>query len=185
MIFFTLNLKAVVTQTVKVLTRETGILDWFLTNSTKLFDDPKQLPKIGTSDHFGVLVQQIKSRAKTTNRTFFRIDTRDSRLKAFGQCITTYTWNGFFSLNSCLDKFAHFNSVTREAIDRFFPLTRTRAYQGDRPWVTPKIRAWIRKRQIFLARYGKDSQSFKNGATRSNAPLGPVRKLITNLKYKI
>ena len=43
----------------------------------------------------------------------------------------------------------------------FFPLTRTRAHQGDRPWVTPKNRAWIRKRQIFLARYGKDSQSFK------------------------
>lgn len=29
-----------VTQTVKVLTRDTGILDWFLTNSPKWFDDP-------------------------------------------------------------------------------------------------------------------------------------------------
>lgn len=52
------------TETVKVVTRDTGILDWFL-NSPKWFDDPKQLVKIGTSDHYGVLVRQIKSRAKS------------------------------------------------------------------------------------------------------------------------
>ena len=137
------------TQTEKVLTRDTGILDWFLTNSPKWFDDPKQLPKIGTSDHYGVLVRQIKSRAKPTNGTFFRRDTRDSRLRAFGQWLTTHKWNGFFSLNSCLDKFARFHSVYSEAIDRFFPLTRTRADQGDRPWVTPKIRVWIRIKTDF------------------------------------
>ena len=122
-----------------------------MSNSPKWFDDPKQLPKIGTNDHYGVLVRQIKSRAKPTNRTFFRRDTRDSRLRAFGQWLTTHKWNGFFSLNSCLDKFAHFNSVICEAIDRFFPLTRTRAHQGDRPWVKPKIGAWIRKRESVKA----------------------------------
>ena len=173
-----------VTQTVKVLTRDTGILDWFLTNSPKWFGDPKQLPKIGTSDHFGVLVQQTKSRAKTTNRTFFRRDTRDSRLRAFGQWITTYKWNGFFSLNSCLDKVVHFNGVIREAIDRFLPLTRTRAHQGDRPWVTPKIRAWIRNRQIFLARHGKDSQSFKQWRNKVQRAIRSCKETYYNSKVQ-
>ena len=172
------------THTVKVLTRDTGILDWFLTNSPKWSDDPKQLPKIGTSDHHGVLVRQTKSRAKPTNRTFFRRDTRDSRLRAFGQWLTTHKWNGFFSLNSCLDTIAHFNSVICEAIDRFFPLTRTRAHQGDRPWVTPKIRAWIRKRQIFLARYGKDSQSFKHWRNKVQRAIKSCKEACYNSKVK-
>ena len=34
------------TQIVKVLTRDTGTLDWCLTNSPKCLSDPKQLPKI-------------------------------------------------------------------------------------------------------------------------------------------
>lgn len=74
----------------KFLRATPGYLDCFLTNSPKWFDDPKQLPKIGTSDHYGVLVRQIKSRAKPTNGTFFRRDTRDSRLRAFGQWLTTH-----------------------------------------------------------------------------------------------
>ncbi|CAH3193726.1 unnamed protein product, partial [Porites evermanni] len=91
---------------------------------------------------------------------------------------------GFFSLNSCLDKFAHFNSVIREAIDRFFPLTRTRTHQGDRPWVTPKIRAWIRKRQIFLARYRKDSQSFKQWRNKVQRAIKSCKEAYYNFKVK-
>ena len=104
-------------------------------------------------------VRQISQKSTKCNTEDFSVAaTIAGACAGGGQWITTYKWNGFFSLNSCLDKVAHFNGVIREAIDRFFPLTRTRAHQGDRPWVTPKIRAWIRNRQIFLARYGKDSQ---------------------------
>ena len=41
------------------LTRDTGILDWYLTNHPKLLNEPKQLPKLGSSDHYCVLVQKI------------------------------------------------------------------------------------------------------------------------------
>ena len=40
------------TQIIKVLTRDTGTLDWCLTNRSKLMASPKQLPKLGKSDPF-------------------------------------------------------------------------------------------------------------------------------------
>ena len=44
-------------QLVNVLTRDTGILDWALTNKPKFFSSPTQRPKIGRSDHYAVLVK--------------------------------------------------------------------------------------------------------------------------------
>ena len=40
------------TQIIKVLTRDSGILDWCLTNRPKTMSEPKQLPKVGRSDHY-------------------------------------------------------------------------------------------------------------------------------------
>ena len=44
-------------QIVTVLTRDTGTLDWVLTNKPSLFCPPSQLPKIGRSDHYAVLIK--------------------------------------------------------------------------------------------------------------------------------
>ena len=45
-------------QIVEVLTRDTGTLDWCLTNLPKLKATPKKLPKIGSSDHYSFLIRQ-------------------------------------------------------------------------------------------------------------------------------
>ena len=73
------------TQIVKVLTRDTGTLDWCLTNSPKCLSDPKQLPKIGRSDHYCVFVQQAPSTQEGGKRTIIKRDTRDSALRDFGR----------------------------------------------------------------------------------------------------
>ena len=44
------------TQIVKVKTRDSGNLDWCLSNRPKLMASPKQLPKLGTMDHYSVLI---------------------------------------------------------------------------------------------------------------------------------
>ena len=46
-------------QIIKVLTRDTGILDWFLTNNPKCWSPPCQLPKIST-----VLIKPVTPAAK-------------------------------------------------------------------------------------------------------------------------
>ena len=37
-------------------TRDSGILDLIFTNKSELYDTPIQLPKIGNSDHYTVLI---------------------------------------------------------------------------------------------------------------------------------
>ena len=46
-------------QIVEILTRDTGILDWCLTNLPKLMTPPKQLRKIGSSDHYCFLINKV------------------------------------------------------------------------------------------------------------------------------
>ena len=45
-------------QIVEILTRDTGTLDWCLTNLPKLMALPKQLPEIGSSDHYCFFIKQ-------------------------------------------------------------------------------------------------------------------------------
>ena len=44
-------------------TRDSGILDWFLTNRLKLFE-LSQLPKIALSDHYTILAKPILGHEK-------------------------------------------------------------------------------------------------------------------------
>lgn len=79
------------TQIINVLTRDSGILDWCLTNKPKALCAPSQLPKLGSSDHYCVPIKQ-GPRGKTTKRTITRRDTRASCIRAFGSWITTFSW---------------------------------------------------------------------------------------------
>ena len=92
------------TQIINVLTRDSGILDWCLTNKPKALCAPSQLPKLGSSDHYCVLIKQ-GLRGKTTKQTITRRDTRASCIRAFGSWITTFSWDALFALDSCKDKF--------------------------------------------------------------------------------
>ena len=108
------------TQIINVLTRDSGILDWCLTNKPKALCAPSQLPKLGSSDHYCVLIKQ-GLRGKTTKQTITRRDTRASCIRAFGSWITTFSWDALFALDSCKDKFDFFIQTLSAAIDRYFP----------------------------------------------------------------
>ena len=67
-------------QMVKFKTRDSGTLDWFLTNMPNLFH-LSQLPKIGTSDHFTILTRPVtRSLNSRTNR---KVRVRDMRESAW------------------------------------------------------------------------------------------------------
>ena len=89
------------TQIVKVLTRGTGILDWCLTNHPKLFPPPIQQPKIGSSDHYCVLIHPNLPSAKQSKQTKILWDTRDSNMREFGKWLTQFSWHKLYSLGSC------------------------------------------------------------------------------------
>ena len=62
-------------QIVKVLTRDSGSLDWCLTNRPNLFHSPKQSPKLGTSDHYTLSTVPVNSSALVKNTQFYSLET--------------------------------------------------------------------------------------------------------------
>jgi hypothetical protein len=66
------------TQLVKVPTRGNNILDWCLVNKPKLFDEPVQLPNIGSSDHFSILINPSAPNSVIRERHVYKREMKDS-----------------------------------------------------------------------------------------------------------
>ena len=173
-------------QTVKVFTRDSGILDWCLTNSPKLMSAPKQLPKIGSSDHYCVLIEPClpKDHIKVPRPTTFIRDSRDSCIREFGRWMTSFSWHDLYQLDSCKDKFEYFHHTLSGAVDRFLPTKVSCIHASDKPWMNSKIKSWIAKRQKCLARYGKDSSLFKLWRNRVQQSIKSSKKSFYSSKVK-
>ena len=118
------------TQIVKVLTRDTGILDWCLTSHPKPFLSPKQLQKLGSSDHYCFLVPPGILPAQLPIQRTYR---RDSCIRAFGAWITAFSWCDLFSLESCLEKFEYFHRTLLTSVNTFLPIRSLRTCPSDKP----------------------------------------------------
>ena len=152
------------TQLVKILTRDTASLEWCLTKKPKLFASPTQIPKLGRSDHYTVLIKPetiVHQRAPLKQHLYTR-DLRPSRINEFGRWITQYEWSEVLNLNNVQDKYDLFSSIITDAVNRYFPLKGVRSCTSDKPWITPKLKGLIEKRQKALTVHGKDSQVYKH-----------------------
>ena len=167
-----------------VLTRDSGTLDWCLTNSPKCLSDPKQLPKIGRSDHYCVVVQQVPSTQKRSKRTIIKRDTRDSALRGFGGWITSFSWDEVFSLDRCEKKFDLFYRIMSDAVNRFLPLKSFRVHSSDKPWISPKIKFLVARRQHVLNRFGKNSHAFKMWRNKVQRAITSAKKFYYDTKVK-
>ena len=172
------------TQTVKIPTRDTGILDWCLTNRPKSLSTIKQLPKIGSSDHYCFLIEQNTSSIKPTKRSVKKRDLSNSRILEFGRWITLFSWDEVFSLTSCKEKFACFRRILSDAIDYILPINVSYTHSSDKPWLTPKIKSWIAKRQRCLHKYGKDSHLFRLWRNKVQFAIKECKKKYYNSKVK-
>ena len=149
------------TQLVKVPTRGNNILDWCLVNKPKLFDEPVQLPNIGSSDHFSILINPSAPNSIIRERHVYKREMKDSNVRAFGRWICNDPWSGVFNEDDCQDKFNIFYELIMDAINSYFPLKKQKVSVYDKPWVSNKLKQFISKRQTSLVRYGKYSHSFK------------------------
>ena len=59
-----------------------------------------------------------------------------------------------------MDKCNYISQVLSAAIDYFLPSKSTRAQESDKPWITPRIRTLISRRQRALSKFGNDSPEF-------------------------
>lgn len=152
-------------QLIKGKTRDTGIFDLCFANKPKLFDKPKQLPKIGNSDHYTVIVKpaiNAKSKLTASKPVLYRREMKDSNSREFGQWITSKTWNDVFELEECGEKYDLFQKTLTNAIDDFFPQKRCKTSRKDKPWVTSNLKTFISQRQVAFSKYGQFSGEFLN-----------------------
>lgn len=75
-------------QIVKFKTRDTGTLDWFLTNRPAIFQ-LFQLPKIARSDHFTILAKPITS--STHSHATKKVTVTFGSTRSTGQCVA-HVW---------------------------------------------------------------------------------------------
>ena len=172
------------TQIAKVLTLGSGTLDWCLTNSLKCISNPKQLPRIGRSDHYCVLVQQVPSTQKKGKRSIIKRDTRDSALRGFGRWITSFSWDEVFSLDRCEEKFDLFYRIMSDAVNRFLPLKSLPVHSSNKPWISPKIKFLVARRQQALNRFGKNSHAFQMRRNKVQRAITSVKKFYYDTKVK-
>ena len=149
-------------QLVKFKTRDTGTLDWFFTNRSKLFE-LVQLAKIGSSDHFSILSKPIrKVQDKPTVRKIKTRDMRDSAWRTLGRYMIQKDWSSVLNATTCENKLNELMSELHSAIDKFLPQRTIKKHPTDRPWITNNIKRLIDKRQNMFIRYGKDSKTYKS-----------------------
>ena len=75
-------------QIIKCKTRDLGILYLCFVNKAILFESPKQLPKVGNSDHYAILVKpSTQSCSNPTKSVVFKREIRESSLANFGKWI--------------------------------------------------------------------------------------------------
>jgi hypothetical protein len=149
------------TQLVKFKTRDSGILDWFLTNRPKLFS-LSQLPKIGSSDHYAILSKSAdNTEYKGKVKKIKTRDMRDSAWRAFGRWMIQKDWSCVSNMGSCHNKYNKLMQEINSAMTMFLPEIIIKKHPNDRPWVTSKLKKWICKRQNAFFRYGKSSLIYK------------------------
>ena len=108
-------------QLVTFKTRDSGTLDWFLTNKPKIFN-VSQLPKIDSSDRNTILANPITlQQQKPSIRKIKTRDMRYSAWRAIGRWIIQKDWNHVPNALSCEDKYNILMSDLNKAIDTFLP----------------------------------------------------------------
>ena len=81
-----------------------------------------QLPKIGASDHYSVLVAPVIPSSHSSKLTLLRRDTRPSHIRDFGGWITSFVWDDLYALDSCEEKFKYFYQNLHEVVECFLPV---------------------------------------------------------------
>ena len=78
--------------------------------------------------------------------------------RAFGRWTTEKDWNPVLTASSCEDKFQLFI----QGVDCYLPQRTVKVHQTDRPWMTNKLKIWIRKRQTAFQRHDENSSIYKH-----------------------
>ena len=73
--------------------------------------------------------------------------------------MTEKDWYSVLNTGSCEDKFRLLMMEFTSALDSSLPRKIVKKHPTDRPWISKKLKSWIRKRQSAFLRHRKDSSN--------------------------
>ena len=149
-------------QIVKSPTRGEAILDLILTNMHESYKSPQILPPIGLSDHNTVVVSPTHIVKKAKPTFVYKRDLRQSKKDAMGRFLQSILWPEIFAQSqSCEDMANFFYDIVSIGLDLLMPIKRIKKISADVPWMTDKLKTFIKKRQEAFFSYGPKSNCFK------------------------
>ena len=84
---------------------------------------------------------------------------RDNAWRALGRWMTQNDWQSVLDTPSCEEKYNLQMSELTSAVNIFLPARTIKKHLTDRPWVTSKLKSWIRKQQAAIFYHGIGSFS--------------------------
>ena len=135
-------------QLVSFKTRDTGILDWYCTNRSQLYE-LKRLPKLASSDHYTVLACPNTPSPKQDSLCKVKIrQSRASNWRDFGTWITARDWSELFS--TCAQKYHIISQELDSVMDIYFPWKSVKKHSNDKPWITNNKRSISKRQSAFI-----------------------------------
>ena len=142
-------------QVVKHPTRQTANLDLILTNVYCLYNEPRVVAPIGTSDHCMIVWKsKEQSKGKIKTRKIIVRPTRTSSLQAFDQYTLLHDWSHIYNAISVIDAFLQ---STVKMIDHLFPPKTIKVHESAKRFITGEIKSMISKRDK-LYQQGRNDQ---------------------------
>ena len=163
-----LNLK----QIVHLPTRKGKILDVCITNLHNCYKSPAIIPSVSPdddnlgvpSDHSVPLCiphSDPSNRPQIEKRTVVFRPMPDSKLRDFGQWITSEKWDEVKSRNSPDEMVAAFEEITSRKLNEYLPSQTVTICPADKPFITKELKILKRKRMREYASHGKSEKYMK------------------------
>ena len=134
-------------QIIKEPTRGSNILDLVFTDISAMFESPRILAAVGSSDHATVLVwSKVNAPKKKATRKVIVRPLKKSSLQAFDDYLKQIDWSPVFFEDHVDNKVKVFLELTCSVIDTFCPTKTVKVHEEDKPFLTGEIKKLIDKR---------------------------------------
>ena len=114
----------------------------------EFYKSPQVFPLIGLSDHNTIVVSPACKVKKAKSIFVYKRDLRQSRKEAMGRFLMSIQWSTIFAqTQSCKAMMNKFYDIIAIGFDLLMPIKRIKKNSADVPWMTDKLKSFIKKRQ--------------------------------------
>ena len=118
------------------------------------YKTPEVISPLGTADHNVVICTLLPDYMSPVAevRTVLTRSSGQNQRAFFADALLKTNWQQLYAIDSCDEQFNMLQSTITNILDTHMPLKKTKKCSSDRPWITPRFKELITRRQ----------QAFKN-----------------------